>query len=45
MAAVYGMTEVGTMITVPYEEGGAPLRKPGSIGVPLQNILIKVSQV
>jgi len=36
------MTEAGSITSVPYEEGGQRARKPGSVGVPLPNILLKV---
>ena len=37
------MTEIGTATSVPYEEDGQTVRKPGSIGVPLQDITMKVA--
>ena len=38
----YGLTEAGIIISVPYEEGGQRVRKPGSVGVPLPSVSIKV---
>jgi len=43
--SVFGMTEIGTVVVVPREDDGQRQRKPGTIGVPVQNVLMKVSYI
>jgi len=45
ICSVFGMTEIGTVVMVPREDDEQRHRKPGTIGVPVQNILMKVSYI